>query len=59
MSNAKPRRVKALITRTVTEIATVILARDGSVDEFVETHEERDMDDVRVVEIRDVLTVHP
>jgi hypothetical protein len=34
MSDEKPRRVKAKITRTVTEIAIVYLDRDGNIEEF-------------------------
>ena len=37
---AKPRRVKAKITRTVTEWAIVTLDRNGNLEEFEETIEE-------------------
>ena len=39
-NEAKPRRVKAKITRTVTEWAIVTLDRQGNVDEYVEHLEE-------------------
>jgi hypothetical protein len=37
--DAKPRKVKAKVTRVVTEIAIVYLNRDGSVDEYEEYRE--------------------
>jgi hypothetical protein len=56
----KPRRVKAKITRTVTEWAIVILARDGSVDEFEETIEELECGEVlELHSIGNVISVHP
>lgn len=61
MSNeAKPRRVNAKITRTVTEWAIVVLDRDGNVEEFEETIEEIECGDVlELHSIRSVLSVHP
>ena len=56
---ALPRRVKAKITRTVTEIAMVLLDRDGNVEEVEETHDELDWDDAELHDIRAVLSVHP
>jgi len=58
-NDPKPRRVKAKITRTVTEIAIVLLDRDGNVEEYEEMHEELDMHDIEVHDIRAVLSVHP
>lgn len=55
MADYKPRRVKAKITRTVTEIAFVLLDRDGNVDE-VEEAELIDYDDAEVKDIITVLT---
>lgn len=40
MSESKPRRVKAKITRVVTEWAIVTLDRHGNVDEYIEQVEE-------------------
>jgi hypothetical protein len=57
--DAKPRKVKAKITRVVTEIAIVYLNRDGSVDEYEECHEELDSEVTELHEIRTVLSVHP
>lgn len=57
--DAKPRKVKAKITRMVTEIAIVYLNRDGSVDEYEECHEELDSEVTDIHEIRTVLSVHP
>ena len=58
MTGAKPRRVKAKITRTVTEIATVLLDRDGNVDEYEELHEELDSEVTELHEVRAILSVH-
>ncbi|MGG3012266.1 hypothetical protein ABEO98_22630 [Brevibacillus parabrevis] len=55
----KPRVVKAKISRTVTEIATVILDRDGNIEEIQEIHEEVEWDNGDVLDIRTVLTSHP
>lgn len=55
----KPRRVKAKITRTVTELAIVTLDRNGNISEFVETIEELEHVDVMEVHsIREVLSYH-
>ncbi len=54
----KPRRAKVKLTRTVTEIAMVLLDKDGNVEEYEELHEEIDCDDCVVHDIRTVLTVH-
>lgn len=58
MSDAKPRRVKAKITRVVTEIAIVFLDRDGNVEEIEEIHEEIDSDVTELHNIQTVLSVH-
>ena len=54
----KPRRAKVKLTRTVTEIAIVLLDRDGNVEEVDEICEEIDFDDCIVHDIRAVLSVH-
>lgn len=60
MSEVKPRRVKAKITRVVTEWAIVVLARDGSVEEFEETIDEIECGEVLELHSIDcVLSVHP
>lgn len=60
MSETKPRRVKAKITRVVTEWAIVVLARDGSVEEFEETIDEIECGEVLELHSIDcVLSVHP
>ena len=56
---SKPRRVKAKITRTVTEVVICTLDLDGNVDEVEEIMEEIDYDDITVHGIRTVLSVHP
>ncbi|MCH4880200.1 hypothetical protein EQV97_22855 [Pseudomonas sp. TMW22090] len=43
---AKPRRVKAKVTRLVTEWAIVSLDRNGNLDEYVESVEEVEHIDV-------------
>jgi len=57
--NAKPRRVKATITRTVTEVAIVVLDRYGCVEEVEEIIDEVTLHDVDLLSIHDVRTVHP
>ena len=57
--DAKPRRVKAKITRTVTEIAIVLLDKDGMIEEYEEFVEELDWEDGVVNEIKTVFSVHP
>lgn len=59
MNNEKPRRAKAKITRTVTEVAIVLLDKDGNIEEVEEVHEELDWDEGRVESIHTVLSVHP
>ncbi len=59
MSDVKPRRVKAKIIRRVVEIAIVTLNSNGEIEEFEDTHEELDCDDIELLEIRTVLSVHP
>lgn len=59
MNDSKPRRVTAKITRVVTEIAIVLLDRDGNVEEFEETLEEIECGDVlEIHSIRNVISVH-
>ncbi len=58
MSELKPRRVIAIITRTVKERATVFLDRSGNVDEVEDVHELIDYDDVEIVSIHSVLSSH-
>lgn len=57
--DVKPRKVKAKITRVVTEIAIVYLNSDGYVDEYEECHEELNSEVTELHEIRTVLSVHP
>ena len=58
MNDAKPRKVKARIIRTVTEVATVYLDKDGNIEEYEEMHEELFCDDMNLIDIRTVLSVH-
>lgn len=56
--DTKPRRATVKLTRTVTEIAKVLLDRDGNVEEIEEVIEELDYDDCTVTYIRSVFSVH-
>jgi len=58
LSDPKPRRVKAKITRTVTEIAIVLLDTDGNVEEVEDVYEEIDYEVTDLHDIRTVLSVH-
>lgn len=51
----KPKRVKAKITRLVTEWAIVTLDRNGNLDEYVECVEE--IDHVDVMELHSIQSV--
>jgi len=59
MSKTRPRRVKARISRNVVEVATVLLDRNGNVEEVEEVHEEIDCDDIELHDVRTILSVHP
>ena len=52
-----PRKVKAIITRTVTELAIVTLDRDGYIDDIDEILEERSSSDEDVLTVVSVLTM--
>ena len=54
----KPRRAIVKISRVVIEKATVTLGREGSVEE-IDDAEEIDTDNVEVLKIYSVLSVHP
>ena len=54
MSNAKPRRVKAKITRGVTEIVIATLDRDGLVVEIEDVLNEIDYDNVEIITIQEI-----
>jgi hypothetical protein len=56
--NAKPRKVKAKITRVVTEIALVYLDANGVVDEYHSSCEELDSEVTEIHGIHTVLSVH-
>ena len=58
MNTEKPRKVKARITRTVTEVATVYLDRDGNIEEYEEMHEELFCEDMELIDIRSVISIH-
>jgi len=53
-----PRRVKAKITRTVTEVAIVTLDRQGNVEEVEETCDELEYEVGEIHNIITVLSVH-
>ncbi len=54
MSDAKPRRVKAKITRTVTEIAIILLDKEDNVEEVEDILEEIDS---AVIDLHSIITV--
>jgi hypothetical protein len=59
MPEQKPRRVKAKITRVVTEIAIITLDRQGNVDEYIEHVEELECGEISEVhDIHTVLSYH-
>jgi len=58
MSDPKPRRALVKLTRTVTEIAIVLLDRYGVVEEIEDIHEELDYEVEEVHGILSVLSVH-
>ncbi len=59
MEEQKPRRVKANITRVVTEIAIITLDRQGGVYEYIEHVEELECVDIcEVHSIHTVLSYH-
>ena len=55
---SKPRKVKAKISRTVTEIAIVLLDKNGDIEEVVSVLDELDSDDMEILDLRDVISVH-
>lgn len=57
--DAKPRRAKVKLTRAVTEIAIVLLDRDGGVEAVEDVHDELDYDVTEVHSVLSVLSVHP
>lgn len=56
--NAKPRRVRARVTRTVTELAIVTLDRHGNIDEFIETLDEIECVDIEFRSVDSVISYH-
>lgn len=54
----KPKRVKAKITRTVTEIAIVTLNRDGQIEEVEEIHETVEFNESVLISTLAVLSTH-
>ena len=58
MNNAKPRKVNAKITRTVTEIATVYLDRNGDIEEHQESLEELDSETTELHHIISTFSTH-
>ena len=56
--NAKPRRVRARVTRTVTELAIVTLDRHGNIDEFIETLDEIECVEIELRSVDSVISYH-
>jgi hypothetical protein len=59
MSDLKPRRVKAKISRVVTEVVIVLLDKDGDIEEVEEILDEYGSEEETIMSIRSVLSVHP
>ena len=59
MDMQTPKRVKAKIVRTVTEIAIVELDRDGQVDEVHDILDELEYEDCELRSIHSVIDVYP
>lgn len=53
----KSRKVKAKITRTVTEIAIVLLNDDGNIESVEETLDELDYDNAEIISVIDVISI--
>ena len=54
----KSRKVKAKISRTVTEIAIVYLDKDDCIEEIDNIHDEIESEDEQVLSIIETLSVH-
>jgi len=54
----KPKRVKAKITRAVTEVAIVYLDTSGEVVEYEENHQELESEVTELIAVHEVLSVH-
>lgn len=54
----QPRRVRAKVTRTVTEIAIIELTRSGEFSEYIEHIEELEEHDVEINSIHSVISEH-
>jgi len=57
--NAKPRRVKAKVSRVVIEVVIATLDRDGNIEEIDDVHDELESCDEEVLNIIETLSVHP
>ncbi|MGN8278320.1 hypothetical protein [Pseudomonas sp. SMN5] len=55
---SNPRRVRARVSRIVTELAIVTLDRHGNVDEFVESLDEIESADIELLSIDSVISYH-
>jgi hypothetical protein len=58
MSNDYPRKVKAKVTRTVTQMVICNLNKDGTIDEVLDIHDEIEIHDETVDNIVEVLNYH-
>lgn len=54
----KPRKAKVKLTRIVTEIAVVLLDREGNVEDVLDIYDELDSEVTEVHSIHSVLSVH-
>jgi hypothetical protein len=58
MPQFKPKRVKAKITRVVTEVAIVYLDKSGEPVEHEETHQELESEITELIAVHEILSVH-
>ena len=58
MDDQKPRRVRARITRVVTELAVVTLNRNGCLEEFIETLDEIETVEIELRSVDSVISYH-
>ena len=55
--NAKPRRVKAVVSRVVTEVVIATLDKDGNIEEIEDVYDELDSKDEEVLNILEILSI--
>lgn len=54
----KPRKAKVKLSRVVTEIAIVLLDKDGFIEEIEDIHEECSSENEEILSVIETLSVH-